>query len=258
MKTVGTFTIILASILLFFSVIPLRYAQGREIEKKIDQLNQDIKAIESQIKLIKMFKQKIDSGKYYFIYDENGSLELVRKDDYPKVTDEPWKVYAKIDKAKKITKIEYNNLLNIFSQKTSELSKKKEELAKLEKEFNQRHQEGHAFVEVKINQEKFSRPRKNLVRWDWQIRFDEINGMGVTIKKGLAKGYRGGKQQLNKVDPLNIRIEPYGSALLSDPYMQFSTVHNKTGPGKMKFIYSGIDDNGNEVKAEFEITRYPK
>ena len=74
----------------------------------------------------------------------------------------------------------------------------------------------------------------------------------------MAKGYRGGQLKLNKVDSLNLRIEPYGSALLSDPYMQFSTIHNRTGPGKMKFIYSGIDDNGNKVEAELEITRYPK
>ena len=215
--------------------------------------------------MCELYKQKIDSGKYYLIYDEEWEERLILKNDLIKDTDKPWEVAAKIDEANKITKSIYKRLLRTISQDNSELSEKekelaekRKELAELGKESYQRHQEGHALVEVKINKEKFSKPRKNLVRWDWQVRFDEINGVGVTIKKGLAKGDRGGKQQLNKVDHLNIRIEPYGSALLSDPFMQFSTVHNKTGPGKMNFIYSGIDDNGNEVKAELEITRYPK
>ena len=88
---------------------------------------------------------------------------------------------AKIDEANKITKTLYDKILYTISKDTSELSEKKKELAKLEKEFNQRHQEGRGYVEVKINKEKFSRPRKNVVRWDWQMRFDEINGVGVTI-----------------------------------------------------------------------------
>ncbi len=253
MKATRISSIIAASILLLCTTFLIHYAHGKELGKRIETLLQDIEFLESHLKMCNTYKQKLDSGNYYSI-DE----KLIPKDDLIEDTDPPWIVAAKIDEAKKITKNEYNKLLNTISWDTAEIAKKKKELAELEKEFKQRHQEGHAFVEVKINQEKFFRPRKNVVRWDWQMRFDEINGVGVTIKKGLAKGYRGGKQQLNKVDHLNIRIEPYGSALLSDPFMQFSTVHNKTGPGKMNFIYSGIDDNGNEVKAELEITRYPK
>lgn len=258
MNTTRIFPIILTSILLLCIAISTDYALGEEISKKIETLNTDIKALEEHLELCELYKQKLDSGKYYLIYDKEGEEKLLRKYDLIKGTEKPWEVAAKIDEANKMTKRLYDRLLDTISQDKSELSEKKKELAKLEKEFNQRHQEGHAFVEVKINKEKFSRPRKNLVRWDWQLRFDEINGVGLTIKKGLAKGYRSGELKLNKVDPLNIRIEPYGSALLSEPYMQFSTIHNKTGPGKMKYIYSGIDDNGNEVKAELEITRYPR
>lgn len=258
MKTTRNFLFIMASILLLCITIPSNYAQGKELGKEIDRLNENINYLEKRIKMLKTYKQKLDSGKYYLLYDKEGDEVLVSKDDLIKDTDKPWEVAAKIDEANKTTKMLYDKILHSISLDTSELSEKKKELAKLEKEFNRRHQEGHAFVEVKINQEKFSRPRKNLVRWDWQIRFDEINGVGVTIKKGLAKGYRGGELKLNKVDPLNIRIEPYGSALLSKPYMQYGTKYDKRSPGKMKYIYTGIDDNGNEVKAELEITRYPK
>ena len=82
--------------------------------------------------------------------------------------------------------------------------------------------------------------------------------MGVTIKKGWARGYRDGELKLNEVEPMNLRIEPYGSALLSEPYMQYGTKYDKMSPGKMKYVYSGVDDNGNQVKTELEIERYPK
>jgi len=253
MKTTRIFSIFVASILLLFNTFLNHYAYGKDIGKMIDSLLKDIAMSESILKKCKIYKQKIDSGKYYSINER-----LIPKDDLIKDTDAPWEVAAKIDEAKKITKADYNRLLRTISLETAEIAEKKKELAKLEKEINQRHQEGHAFVEVKINQEKFSRPGKNLVRWDWTLRFDEINGVGVTIKKGWARGYRGGELKLNKVDPLNLRIEPYGSTLFSKPYMQYGIVHDKTSPGKMKYVYSGIDDNGNEVKTELEITRSPK
>ena len=259
MKTIRIFSIILASILFLCTTFLIDYAHGKDITKRIDTLVDDIAFLESHLKMCETYKQKLDSGNYYSI-DER----LIHKDDLIKDTDPPWMVAAKIDEAKKVTKNEYNKLLNTISWDTAKIAKKKNELAELEKEFKQRHQEGHAFVEVKINQENFSRPGKNEVRWDWQLRFDEINGVGVTIKKGLAKGYRGGELKLTKVDPLNIKIEPFGSALLGSAtppsivYMQYGTKFDKTSPGKLKLIYSGIDDNGNKVKAELEITRDPK
>ena len=150
-----------------------------------------------------------------------------------------------------------------LSKNNSELAKKKRELAELERGFNQRHQEGRGYVEVKINQENFSRPSKNVVRWDWQLRFDEINGVGVTINDVWTRGYRGGELKTDNVEFVGLKIEPYGSALLgsassSKVFMQYGTARDKTSPGKIKYIYSGLDDNGNAVKAEMEITRSPK
>jgi hypothetical protein len=257
MTTTRIFPIILASILLLCITFPLNYVQSRDLTEEIEDCNYSINKMEKYRKGLENIKQKVDSGKYYIIR-EKGIPKLVSKDDFIKKTEKPWEVLNKTDSAKKNTKSDYEKILGELRIVNYYLSREKERLDKLEKELNEQHQEGRGYIEVKINQEKFTRPRKNLVRWDWQLRFDEINGVGVTIKKGLAKGYRGGELKLNKVDSLNIRIEPYGSAFLSDPYMQFSTIHNKTGPGKMKFIYSGIDDNGNEVKTELEITRYPK
>ena len=82
--------------------------------------------------------------------------------------------------------------------------------------------------------------------------------MGVTIKQVWIRGFRGGKEKINRREPSHHRIEPFGSEFIDTPHMQFGTKYNKYGPGTMQYVYTGTDDNGNEVKAELEITRYPK
>ena len=89
MKTTGSFLFIVASILLLCIAIPGNYAQGEELGKKIDNLIQDIKNLESHLKLCKLYKQKLDSGKYYLIYDKDWEEQLIRKDDLIKDTDKP-------------------------------------------------------------------------------------------------------------------------------------------------------------------------
>ena len=117
---------------------------------------------------------------------------------------------------------------------------------------------GHGYVEVTINKEDYLKPHKNLHRWNWQFRFAEINGVGVTLNKCWERGYRGSEEQVNRKTAVHVRIKPFGTAFLDKPFMQFSTNFDKSSPGTMKFIYSGVDDNGHKLKTKvLEITRPP-
>ena len=242
-------------------------ADYSEISSRIDKLNKIIKGLESDNSRLKNVKRKYDSGKYYSI---NPEVEiLIKKEDYQNKLDEfvqknkitHLEYIDNIEYARENTEHNYKELLRRIRKLDQEISGCKKTLAALaalEKEKEKRFQEGHAFVEVKINKEKFSRPRKDLLRWDWQFRFDEINGVGVTINKCWVKGMRGSQVKENKPEVVNLRIEAFGSALLFKPYMQYGVKYDKKSPGIMNYIYSGTDDNGNKVEAKINITRYPK
>ena len=176
MKTTKISPIIVAPILFWCIIFPLNYAQGRDIADEIDARSYGIKKMEEIRDFLEKIKQKIDSGKYYFITD-NDSLKLVSIDKFIKQDDNPLEIINKSDAAKKDTKNNYNKLLEKLKELNFYLTTERIIVAKLEKELNKQYQEGRGYIEVKINKEKFSRPGKNLVRWDWVLRFDEINGV---------------------------------------------------------------------------------
>lgn len=267
MKNYRIIPIMIAALILILTVHATHSAQNKEIEILI----KDIKLIKYHKQYLKDAKGKIESGEYYIIWDYESlwdyeSQRLISKKDFFNKLDKreatgeitPLQVIDYIDQAKKMTKETYNYLLRRIKELDEEISNKERELAKLEKEESERFQKGRAHFEVKINREKFSRPSKDLLRWDWQFRFDEINGVGVTIKQCWTRGMRGSQVKENKREPMNLRIEPFGSGLLFTPYMQYGIKYDKKSPGTMKYIYTGIDDNGNKVKAKINITRYPK
>ena len=110
MKTTKISPIIVAPILFWCIIFPLNYAQGRDIADEIDARSYGIKKMEEIRDFLEKIKQKIDSGKYYFITD-NDSLKLVSIDKFIKQDDNPLEIINKSDAAKKDTKNNYNKLL---------------------------------------------------------------------------------------------------------------------------------------------------
>jgi hypothetical protein len=251
--------IVLPTILLLIATTA-NYAQNKNIIHEIEDHKKSISIYEDILKSFNNKLHEVESGKYYVLRDKKGKYILELKKDFIKKLDElePWEVINRIDAANITKKILRDKLLKEIKDTSSVIDRYKSQLAKLEKEYNKRFQEGRGYIEVKINKEEFSRPGKNLVRWNWQFRFDEINGVGVTIKQVWIRGYRGREEKINRRLPSKHRIEPYGSKFIDTPYMQYGTKYDKTSSGTMKYVYTGNDDNGNEVKAELEITRYPK
>jgi hypothetical protein len=239
------------------TVLPVK---RKALASRIKDLKYSISKGEERLKYLNDILRKIETGKYYIIRDEKGKLSLELKKDFLKKLNElkPWEVINRVEAVKRDTKVEYDKLFKDCRSLSNQIDREKIWLANIEKEYNKTFQEGRGYIEVKINKEKFSRPGKNLVRWDWQFRFDEINGVGVTIKQVWIRGYRGEKEKMNRRLPSNHRIEPFGSEFIDTPYMQFGTKYDKTSPGTMRYVYTGTDDNGNEVKAEFEMTRWPR
>ena len=217
-----------ALIILLSIFMPTNYSQAKNIEEMRDLL---FKIINCDEKLNKLDKEFSELEKEY-------NRRLQEGDGYKEV------------------KIKMENLVREIIHLNEQARKLRRELAELEKKIG--YQEGHGYIEVKVNREIFSRPSKNLLRWDWQLRFDEISGVGVTLTKCWERGYRGSKEKVNRQISINLRIDKFGSAFLDTPFMQYSTNYDKRSPGTMKFIYSGFDDNGNKVKTELlEITKYP-
>jgi hypothetical protein len=238
------------------TILPVK---REEMLIQMKNLRLNISKNEEHLKYHNDILRKIETGKYYVIRDEKGKLSLELKNDFIKKLNElkPWEVINRIDAVKRDTKVEYDHLFTECKAFSQSIEFEKKWLANLEKEYNETFQEIRAYIEVKINKQKFSRPGKNLIRWDWQFRFDELNGVGVTIKQVWIRGYRGAKEKMNRREPSNHRIKPFGSVFIDTPYMQFGTKYDKTSPGTMRYVYTGTDDNGNEVKAELKITRYP-
>jgi len=230
-------------------------------DKRINELRKKIKKLERKKEKYENAKRIFEAGEYYNI----PLIGFISKDDYKnkigklivnnkiKISEGPLKILE----AEKYTKEAYKELSFRIRENDWNISYYKKKLASLEKERSKRFQKGHGYIEVKINSEKFSRPSKNLVRWKWQFRFDEINGVGVTLTKCWVRGYRGKEQRMNKRKSLNIRIEKYGSKFIDTPFMQYGIKHDKKSPGTMIFVYTGNDDYGNKVKAELRITRHP-
>ena len=250
-------------ILFLFVISPNRYTYGRDIGEDIDNLRKKIEELKHDKFELERRKKLLDTGEIYIIhikYKGSESYEWVKKDDFLRGMEnlKPWEAFAKTQSAKSHNKHE-SDLISADIQRTEhKLAELRKKLAKLENEINQRHREGYAYIEARVNRERYSQPRKNLHRWDWQIRFDETNGVGVKIYECWERGYRGSTEEVKRRTPMNVYVSPYGSAFIDTVFMQYSTYHDKTRSGTMKFIYNGIDDNGNKVQTELlELTRFP-
>ena len=243
--------------------MPGNHAYGSKLDDEIKILKKKINLAEYLINNYKETKRKLDSGKYYVKLNKSiGPVKnnLILQKEYLNKLDnnEPLKLYNAMNLIQNHTKNEYNRLLYEIKEDSRSVEELKKTLTALEKKENQRHQEGYAYIEARVNRERYSQPRKNLHRWDWQIRFDETNGVGVKIYECWERGYRGSTEEVKRRTPMNVYVSPYVSAFIDTVFMQYSTYHDKTRSGTMKFIYNGIDDNGNKVKTELlELTRFP-